>query len=141
MITYNSCDRVSNSIAETNDCTVKAIAIACNEPYKKVHAALKAAGRKPRKGVRSHVYQTVAKNLGYTLTPIKTDAKTINQLPIQLNVNKRYIAEVRAHALAIVHGAVEDWTAKGSKRRVTDVWEVTPNISKNAKRKAKRYAK
>ena len=40
----------SNLVGETNDCTVKAVALALGIPYRVAHARMAAAGRKRRKG-------------------------------------------------------------------------------------------
>lgn len=138
-INYTSCAKVSDAYNETNDCTVKAVAIACDIPYIKAHAVLKEIGRKPGRGLYAHQYHEAIKKLGYTIKTIQTDAKTISTLPSHLDSSKSYIANVRGHALAVVKGKVEDWSA-GRKHRIRNVWEIIPLQSKNAIRKAKRYA-
>ena len=138
-ITYASCIPVSDAHHETNDCTVKAVAIATNQPYKKAHALLKEAGRKNRKGTYSHVYKRVIENMGFTVKRIETSAKTIATLMHHLDPTKRYVCNVRGHALAVAGGKVQDWS-EGRRHRIQNVWEITPIQSKNAIRKAKRYS-
>lgn len=161
MITYKSCLPVMQVLNETNDCTVKAVAVVTDTPYKKAHALLKAAGRPNRKGTFHS--KKVCRELGFNVERVDGHgAKTIATLDQHLNPNKRYLVEVRAHILAYVNGKIEDWTAGGdmasaallahhehvsakqrapSRRRILRVYEVTPQQSKNAIRKAKRYAK
>ena len=161
MITYKSCLPVMKTLNETNDCTVKAVSVVTDTPYIKAHALLKAKGRPHRKG--SFHSKTVIRELGYSVERIANfPAKTIATLEHYCDPKKRYIAEVRGHILAIVNGKIEDWTRGGdlaaaallahhnhasadqrkpSRRRINSVYEVTALQSKNAIRKAKRYAK
>jgi hypothetical protein len=142
-ITYKSCKPVSDRFNENNDCTVKAIAIATNTPYIKAHDVMGKLGRVKRRGIRSSLWEstfakeTLAK-LNYSHTVVKSQAKTISTLPNYLDPNKNYVVLVRGHALAVVRGVVQDFTA-GSKRRVLSIWEVKPTVSKNAQRKLARY--
>ena len=142
-ITYKSCVAETKRKFDTNDCTVKALAIATNSPYIKAHAVLASLGRKRGRGVGAlhwdyGVAEVALKNLGYTAKTINVPAKTIASLSNYLDPSKRYICTVRGHALAFVNGKVEDWS-EGSKRRILKIQEVTPIQSKNAARKAARY--
>ncbi|HCH32649.1 MAG TPA: hypothetical protein DE045_06895 [Oceanospirillaceae bacterium] len=139
-ITYKSCLPVSQAHNETNDCTVKAVAIATNLPYKLAHAKLAEAGRPNRKGTYRPMYRKVMEDLGFSVTDIHTPAKTVATIERYLNPAKRYVITVRGHALAAANGKIEDWS-EGRRYRIQNVWEVAPLISKNAKRKAARYAK
>jgi hypothetical protein len=139
-ITYQSCVPVSDAYKENNDCTVKAVAIATNQPYKLVHAKLAEAGRKAGKGTYSHVYKDVMRKMGFNVFTVHTTAKTVTTLPHHLDPSKRYVCNVKGHALAVANGKVEDWS-EGRRYRIQNVWEITPIQSKNAIRKAKRYAK
>ena len=62
----------SDKWGETNDCTVKALAIATNSTYEKAHGALALRGRSYRKGTSmGKVFKTL-KDWGYT---VKTEYK------------------------------------------------------------------
>jgi len=146
---------------EGNDCTVKAVSVVTNTPYIKAHALLKAKGRINNKG--SFHSKTVIRELGFDVERIHAfPAKTIATLEQYCDPKKRYIAEVRGHILAVVNGKIEDWTRGGdmaaaallahhdhasesqrktSRKRISRVYEITALQSKNAIRKAKRYAK
>jgi hypothetical protein len=143
-ITYKSCVPVSDKFREHNDCTVKAIAIATNTPYIKAHHVMDDLGRVKRRGIRASLWEstfakeTLAK-LNYSHTVVKSQVKTISTLPNYLDPTKNYVVLVRGHALAVVRGVVQDFTA-GSKRRVLSIWEVKPTVSKNAQRKLARYS-
>ena len=159
MINYLSCLPVMKKYNETNDCTVKAVSIVTNQPYMKAHALLKAHGRKNRNGTWNS--QKVVREMGFNVVRIQCEAKTIATLSKHLDPKRRYMVSVSGHILAYVKGVIEDWTEGGdkakaaylahhgvpmpvtkaiSRRHITTVYEVTPKQSKNAIRKAKRYA-
>lgn len=66
-IKYTDLAAESYVIGELNDCTVKAIAIACNVPYKIAHKAMADVGRK--KGHGAPLFKTIAavESLGFTV--------------------------------------------------------------------------
>lgn len=146
MINYQSTLATSDAYKERSDCAVKALAIACNQPYLKVHAIISVQGRINRSGTYQHQYMAALGALNHTATVVpKTTGKTISSLHKQLDPNKKYLIEVSGHLLAYAKGSIEDWTGladrKPSRKRVERILEVTPNLSKNAIRKAARYSK
>ena len=62
----------SDKSGETNDCTVKALAIATNSTYEKAHGALALRGRSYRKGTSMGLIFDTLKDWGYT---VKTEYK------------------------------------------------------------------
>lgn len=146
-ITFEQCNKRTAELGETNDCTVKAVAIATGEGYDKAHAHLKSLGRKPRKGFFWHQdsvvgwknypvnqyplgtegYITGLHRLGYKATEVTDfDAKTVISLERDPKLAKgRYIIEVRRHALAMVDGQVIDHS-KGTRRRPNKIWKIEP---------------
>jgi hypothetical protein len=61
------CKRVeseSSAFGETNDCAVRAIAIACGLEYKDAHATAAKFGRKPHQGMRRHEVQSAILSTG-----------------------------------------------------------------------------
>lgn len=60
----------ARSLNETNDCAVKAVAIATGTPYEQVHALMKKHGRKDRKGTMQITTQHVLEALGYTVDKV-----------------------------------------------------------------------
>ena len=146
MITYKSCSATSDTYAETKDCTVKALAIACNQPYIKAHAIMSQRGRINRHGANAPQYLSALSDLGFRAVHVpRTTAKTISSLHKQLDPSKRYIVEVSGHLLAYVNGTIEDWTGdperKPSRKRIENIMVIEPLMSKNAIRKASRYNK
>ena len=151
-ITYLSCKPVTSKYNETNDCTVKAIAIATDTPYIKAHDIMNKLGRINRKGVAPfqwtfEVSVDAVERLGYTAKIINIPNATVATLRNQLDNNKSYIVTIRRHTLAYVNGVIQDHTnpafsdyrTRTSTATVNCVLEVTPIQSKNAKRKAARY--
>ncbi len=138
-ITYASCLPVSKAFDETSDCSVKAIAIACDTPYKKVHAHLRSLGRINRRGTSEITIKLAVKGLGFEFRLVDTAAKTVTTLPKHIEHEKNYLCLVRGHVLALTKGQVEDWTEK-RRHRIKQLWEIYPKRSKNAIRKAKRYS-
>ena len=146
MITYKSCSATSDTFNETNDCAVRALAIACNQPYMKAHTLLSGRGRINRQGTYAPQYIGALSDLGFRGVHVpRTTAKTISSLHKQLDPTKRYIVEVSGHLLAYVNGTIEDWTGdperKPSRRRIENIMVIEPLKSKNAIRKASRYNK
>jgi hypothetical protein len=100
---------------EHNDCAVRAVAIACEIPYKEAHAKLKAHGRKDR-GTTYNFVGFVAKKIKTQkkLKPTKGKA-SLGTLATFLKNNPKgtYIACKRGHAFAVVDGVVNDsWKVK-----------------------------
>lgn len=127
----------SSKANESNDCAVKAIAIACNVPYKVAHKALANLGRRNRRGTLNSTIHTAIKQLGFELECItfKVKAKTVTTLAADRAVKDGFfVAFVRGHIAAIVNGQIEDWT-EGKRHRIRLVYKVTPNKSR-AERKA-----
>ena len=127
MITFTKAVLQSSGYSEHNDCAVKAVAIACDVPYSIAHAVLKKNGRKARRGtIRSITFKSV-EELGFKLKEVVHTAKTIDRLTTDASVQQGfYFAFVSGHILTVVNGKVEDWTGRGSLRRVLRVFQVTP---------------
>ena len=60
----------AQSINETNDCSVRAVAAACNVSYMDAHAACAKAGRKPRSGMYDTEIKRAIESLGYVMKDI-----------------------------------------------------------------------
>ena len=139
-INYADCDRASTWNSETNDCTVKALAIVAQVPYIKAHDHMAKNGRRFRKGWRGHVpaLMGIYEKLSLKAKATMTTAKTMKQFEEQCDPTKTYCVFTRGHIVAVRNGKVQDWTA-GRRHRPQFVFEITRTQSKNAQRKAKRY--
>lgn len=125
--TYLSVTEQSRHHNETNDCAVKAVAIACNVAYSTAHAALKKHGRRDRKGTFHYTTFEAIKELGF-----KADRVTLNNKRTMRTVGfdcprGRCLVFVHKHVAAMVDGKVQDWSA-GRCHRVKSVYVITdPN--------------
>lgn len=136
---------------ERMDCSVIAIAIACNVSYQKAHAALKAAGRRNRCGTKIPVSKAAIEALGFTVRqwtkkehremlksyglPKSKQVQTITtHHPRQTSqtegvaeawqhTHKNMIFITRKHMLAYKDHEVCDWSINKA-LYVTTVWEI-----------------
>ena len=123
---------------EHNDCTVKAIAIACDVAYRVAHRALANAGRPRRDGCYPRQQQAAIEALGFEIEYIHFSAKTVKTLASDPVVAKgHYMAWVRGHVFAVKNGKVEDWT-EGRKHRIQSVGVVRPAASRKARAEMQR---
>lgn len=125
--TYLSVTEQSRHHNETNDCTVKAVAIVCNVAYSTAHAALKKHGRKDRQGAYRNTTFGAIKELGFVATKIETrDSRSMRSVH-RLCETGRCLVFVHRHVAAMIDGKVQDWTA-GRCHRVKSVYVITdPN--------------
>ncbi len=126
MIDFDRATKDSDSLGETNDCAVKAVAIVTNTPYKVVHKMMAKRGRKPRKGTYIHTTLAVLKDLGVWVE--RNDklfkSSTINQLKHELPKKGRFLVRTSSHILACVNGEVCDWT-DGRRHRPKAIFEIS----------------
>lgn len=126
---------------EDQDCGVKAIAVACNVEYRAAHAALKAAGRKDRKGCTVHQVWVAIESLGFKSVSICT-REIIRSYPgVHKNLQsvtthhpERFAsvwAEMGAcllfscdHVSALKDGKLHDW-AVGRAKRALIIFQIT----------------
>lgn len=125
---YRTVKEISDEIGESNDCVVKAIAIACGVHYRDAHAACEAAGRVPGRGMYRGSYWPIFDKFGYELVPAPYTARTMRT--VERELQKKYrgvraIVHVNGHVAAFDGARIQDWAAN-SKKRVTDVHLVIP---------------
>ena len=113
---------------ERNDCTVHAVAVACNVPYGVAHEYLEQNGRKPKRGMFFYSFMATQKELlGSTVEPLSlsfprpTVARTI-----PLCTKGRYMVRTKGHVFTVVDGEVFDRARTGARSRVHQVWKVEP---------------
>lgn len=119
--------KLESSIEDTNDCSVKALAVLGKMPYSTAHAHMMAAGRIIGKGTMWYVTEDSYKAAGLVLHP-ESDIHmgvSLKKVHTLLEPNKRYLIHVHKHALAFVDGKVEDYS-KGTRKVVEGVWQVLP---------------
>ena len=131
---YIKSKEISQRMCETNDCAVKAIAIACDVPYRVAHKALELQGRKKRGGSALSWIHNAIKGLGFEINAVDTTAKTITSLPRDRQHNQGYyIALVSGHVAAMVDGQVEDWS-EGRRNRIKVLYKITPATTRKQRK-------
>ena len=140
-------ERYVDGFSEANDCSVVAVAIACNVPYSHAHEAVKECGRENRHSCNHKKWSKAIELLGGNIKEkvfcvrgyrdvkrlhnslegwlVQENKKTatVGNIEKTLDPNKRYILKVKGHALAMVNGRVEDFT-RGSRRPVILYYEI-----------------
>jgi hypothetical protein len=142
--TYLSAHEAATALGETNDCSVKALALVTGCTYEEAHEALRRCGRKNGQGV--WVLQNMApaaRILGFRLRrmPIRDRLAIIQTYPerdrvlagITTHHPRRFrrawaamptmIFETSEHVAAFRDGELHDWSVNNAKR-VTDLWLV-----------------
>lgn len=134
------------SMGETNDCTVKAVALICDVPYAAAHAALQQRGRQSRKGTYYDEYLAVIRSFGFEIREWTYSEKRelIQSYPgAHKNLRsitthhprrfrqawaphreKRLLFKCARHVAAFRNGELHDWTVNKA-MRVLRIWEVT----------------
>jgi hypothetical protein len=114
--------------AETNDCTVKALAVVTKKSYDEVHAELKSRGRKRGQGCNQLMWLPAVKALGCHYVEVTGifESKTVKALEreFQKYKGKRFLVSVYGHVLGYDGHEVVDWT-KERLHRMKQVWQVT----------------
>jgi hypothetical protein len=126
---YKLMCKSSAGYKETNDCSVKALAIAGRVSYAKAHAVTKSLGRKHRKGMPMWRIIEAMKMIGCSVEHIKKPKKKDGSGYTMMTIGKGfprgyYIVEVRGHVAAMINGDIMDWS-DGRKHRVTDIYKLT----------------
>lgn len=132
---------------EQKDCTVRALAIAVDIPYKDAHLYMAARGRREGHGVHSTPIYNGYNQGGKMLKPTKIGTKfvydsvkdtyvktyigphTVGQFLAQADPAKRYIVLVDGHVFAVVGGKMLDSAYNGMRRHVQQYWTVTPTMT------------
>lgn len=138
----------AQAVGEVNDCSVKAVALVTGRPYREVHAAFAAAGRRSGRGTPRNVSQAALRLLGVQWREWSTAEKVamIRSYPARSagkrarsyittthwrrfpeawapHSGKRLIILTATHMLAVVDGEVKDWSVNHA-LRVDEIWEV-----------------
>lgn len=119
---YKQAASISESMNESNDCTVIALAIATESSYQDAHKVLSILGRKPRHGMNSRTIKTMMQIGAKMLGRVVDNTPTYPTSTTMATVGERYphgrwLVICRGHIAALVDGQVQDWTA-GRKHRV-----------------------
>lgn len=115
-------DRFGN---ENNDCVVCAVATVAETSYAEVHAYLKKAGRKDRKGFHTYRHFGRSKNaLGRRFTYLENSGKSLIRFARE-NPKGRFLVTIRGHALCVVDGVIIESNSRVRRRAVLrNSWRV-----------------
>ena len=139
---YQKAEKWSNHYREYNDCSVKAVAIACDVPYKLAKDTLEYVGaRRPRTGANLYGIRAAFQKLGFNTIEVEGQRPmkfggTVTTLCDKLPKRGMYVALVRGHILTVKNGKIEDWT-EGRRHQIQLVYKVErverkPRHKKNA---------
>ena len=125
---YEEMQKESELHGETNDCAIKAIALAAGISYADAAAELKRWGRKHRRGASlNSIHQIMAQTYKCKLVKITELAvqygRTIKTLGKVLPSDRIFMIFTAKHVLCYKNGKIEDWT-EGRLHRIEDVYEV-----------------
>jgi hypothetical protein len=131
---FNELACASDALGEYNDCAVKAAAVTTGKPYSEAHKALADCGRRKRKGVYMHQWRNAVAALGHTVEDVPLDriySKTLATVEGELRrkwPGIRFAIETAGHLSSFDGEVVQDW-ARGSRRKVKAVYQVTPALA------------
>lgn len=137
---FTQLNETSAAMGETNDCSVKAVALVANVSYAQAHEALKQRGRKERKGAYTHDIIAAVRATGKEVTLVDQRSIIANYPSPHRDVLKgltthhprrfnkawpkgRYLMFVKRHVAAVIDGELHDWTVNKAKR-VQALYEV-----------------
>ena len=112
-----------SGIVDRNNCTVRALAIAANVPYKFADEIATKAGRKRNKGMHTFKLMQHA-----SISGIKSQSSGLGRSItvarfLQLNPQGRFVCRISKHAFAVVDGVIHDQSrAIGERCRITQYW-------------------
>lgn len=96
-------------LAETRDCTVRALATAAQIPYDTAHSIAKSAGRKNRRGFRTTLLLKHAEKHGVNAARTALGRRRVKVSTfIRQHSEGRYIVRIRRHAFAVIDGVIHD---------------------------------
>ncbi len=123
---YKQVQKDSDAMRETNDCTVKAIALATGVSYIRAHTVMAEVGRVHKNGAFLMQWEKAFNMLGFTLHAEKDiTARTVRKVVPMLEADKVYVVQSTRHLSAVVDADVLDW-AKGRRKQIAMVFQVLP---------------
>jgi hypothetical protein len=110
---------------ERKDCTVVALCAVTGLPYSRCHAAMRAVGRKDRKGIPfARVVRQVASEVSHSFALVCRSG-TLGKFA-KKNPQGAFYVTVRGHALAVVNGQICDRVRTPLGSHVRRAWRVEP---------------
>lgn len=139
---FNQLVAASNAMGEKNDCSVKAVALACGAEYEVAHRTMAVNGRRNGRGAYTNEILKAVADLGYKAERAHIQ-DFIDQYPkghrdVLRNVTTHhparfnnvwadgntYLMFTKRHVLTIINGTNHDWT-NGRAMRAISVYKIT----------------
>lgn len=130
---YHELNQAGKAMGEQNDCTVIALAVACDLDYETAHKTMATIGKRPFRS-RGHWenawvnYRKAVEASAASVEPITLESRTVRTARRELLAKypgKRVILNVRGHTLAWDGRDIADWT-NNRLHRINEAWLVTP---------------
>jgi hypothetical protein len=127
MQTYEQLNKQAIKKRDHNHCTVIATSTVCEISYDRAYKKLERVGRKHRRG--TWMFYEVVRRQGYDMQKVEnTRGMTVSKFA-ELYPKGTYLLHVRAHAIAIVNGVINDHTSeqvlkRKSKRRIKNCHQI-----------------
>lgn len=110
---------------DRNNCTVRALAIAYNIPYKAAYELCKAAGRKDNRGFYTNKLMKYIWDQGYKYMKVGVGRKGITlRRFLEINPVGIFICTRRGHAFTVIHGEIHDTVTNSERQIVTSAYLV-----------------
>lgn len=119
---------------QTNDCTVRALAIATGADYDVAYDTLKEAGRKCSRGFHFRKWAAKHSFNGFAFEwmpfPAVKGQRRMNPATFcKQFAEGRYIVKTAKHVFAIIDGVVHDSWEQRADRCIYGCWKVTPHLT------------
>ena len=117
---------------EDNDCSVRALAVACAAPYDKAHEAMRKAGRLPEGPALIPQMMDAARHLRCHMVRTTCTAKTLLTVEHELkNTHGGFIVSTCDHVVGVWNGELIDHT-RGRLLRLDGIYRIEPLRSKTS---------
>jgi len=93
---------------ESNDCSVRAFAVASGKSYAEVHALFQREGRKPGRRTHHRIRNRVAGMLGFRKVKLRK-ARTVRKFLEDMEYVPAVVAHIAGHDFAVVCGKIGDY--------------------------------
>lgn len=142
---FNQLVAASNAMGENNDCSVKALALACGVEYEVAHRAMAAHGRVNGRGARHGEIIKAVAALGFKAEHQnywnfidkypKGHREVLRNVtthhPARFNKvwadGNTYLMFTKGHVLTVINGTNHDWT-NGRAMRAVSIYKVTKEV-------------
>lgn len=111
----------SDRFGETNDCSVKCLAIVTGKSYAQCHEALRLQGRKKGRGANGRQIEKALNALGFKTVNTEWTGKTF--ISFKCDPEKVVMLFSKSHVVAVTNSVIRDWS-NGTRRKPIGAWEI-----------------